>query len=422
MKSKLEELIERLCPDGVEYKTFETVCLYIRGITYNKLQETTDKTNSIKILRANNITLQNNRLNFEDIKLISKDVKIREEQKFQIGDILICAGSGSREHLGKVAYIEEELDYMFGGFMAVIRCNKELNSKFLYHIITGNYFKKYLNKTLASSTINNLSKNVMKNFEIPIPPIEIQKEIVRILDSFTELTTKLITELTTELAMRKQQYEYYRDKLLSFGERVEKVKIKDIALKIASGGTPKTEKSEYWKNGNIPWMSSGEINLETIWETEKYITKLGMDNSSAKLIPENSILIALAGQGTTRGKVARTRIELTTNQSLAAIIVDKNRVVSDYLFYYLKTQYLKLRQISSGNGTRGGLNLKMISEYPIPLPSLEEQQRIVDILDRFDKMVNDIKEGLPAEIEMRQKQYEYYRDKLLNFKRLNMEG
>ena len=161
-------------------------------------------------------------------------------------------------------------------------------------------------------------------------------------------------------------------------------------------------------------MSSGEVNLETIFKTEKYITELGLNNSSAKLIPKNSIVVALAGQGKTRGKVARIRIDLSTNQSLAAIIVDENKINPDYIFYFLKTQYQTLRQISSGNGTRGGLNLQMIANYSIPVPSLEEQKRIVEILDRFDKYINDIKEGLPAEIEMRQKQYEYYRDKLLD--------
>ena len=243
--------------------------------------------------------------------------------------------------------------------------------------------------------------------EVPVPPLEIQEEIVRILDKFTELTT--------ELTLRKLQYEHYRDKLLTFGNEVEWKKIKEIALKVTSGGTPKTEKIEYWENGTIPWMSSGEVNLETIFKTEKYITELGLNNSSAKLIPKNSIVVALAGQGKTRGKVARIRIDLSTNQSLAAIIVDENKINPDYIFYFLKTQYQTLRQISSGNGTRGVLNLQMIANYSIPVPSLEEQKRIVEILDRFDKYINDIKEGLPAEIEMRQKQYEYYRDKLLDF-------
>ena len=192
-------------------------------------------------------------------------------------------------------------------------------------------------------------------------------------------------------------------------------KLGDVAKKISSGGTPKTGIAEYWDGGTIPWMSSGEVNLKSVYETEKYITESGLKNSSAKIVPKNSIVIALAGQGTTRGKVARTRIDLTTNQSLAFLTFDEAQINSDYVYYFLETQYENLRQISSGSGTRGGLNLKMISNYEIPIPALAEQKRIVSILDKFDALTTSLTEGLPREIELRQQQYEYYRDLLLSF-------
>jgi len=194
---------------------------------------------------------------------------------------------------------------------------------------------------------------------------------------------------------------------------VEWKKIGDIG-KCYAGATPKTSVKEYWENGDIPWMSSGEVNYGQVLYTEKKITKLGFENSSTKMIPANSVVIALAGQGKTRGTVAITRIELCTNQSLCAVVTN-NEVLSDYLFYFLKTQYAQLRNVSSGDGTRGGLNLQMIREYRVPVPSLEEQERIVAILDKFDALVNDISTGLPAEIQARRQQYEYYRGKLLTF-------
>ena len=167
-------------------------------------------------------------------------------------------------------------------------------------------------------------------------------------------------------------------------------------------------------------MSSGEVNKKVITSTEKYITELGLNNSSTKLLPENTVVIALAGQGKTRGKVAITKMVLCTNQSLCGIVTNE-RVSSKYLYYYLESQYLTLRSISSGDGNRGGLNLKMIGDFEVPLPSLQEQQRIVSILDKFDAYCNDLTQGLPAEIELRQRQYEYYRDKLLTFKNINEE-
>ena len=162
-------------------------------------------------------------------------------------------------------------------------------------------------------------------------------------------------------------------------------------------------------------MSSGEVNLGQIFATEKKITQLGYDKCSTKMVPANTVVVALAGQGKTRGTVAITRIPLCTNQSLCSILPNE-MLDSYYLYFYMKGQYEELRRISSGEGTRGGLNLKMLSDVQIPLPPLAEQERIVKILDRFESLCNDISAGLPAEIKMRKKQYEFYRDKLLSFK------
>ena len=209
----------------------------------------------------------------------------------------------------------------------------------------------------------------------------------------------------------------YLEKLLD-GAEVEWLPLGQIAKKIYSGGTPDTKKNEYWENGNIPWMSSGEVNLKIVYETEKFITETGLKNSSAKFVPKNSIVMALAGQGKTRGKVARTRIDLTTNQSLAAITLDEKTVCSDYIFHFLETQYEALRQLSSGNSGRGGLNLQMISAYKVPIPcpnnpekSLAIQSEIVRILDKFTALTAE----LTAELTARKKQYSYYRDQLLSF-------
>lgn len=205
----------------------------------------------------------------------------------------------------------------------------------------------------------------------------------------------------------------YIDELLQ-GAEVEWKPLGEVALRIFAGGTPKTNVREYWENGKIPWMSSGEVNLGIIHKTEKYITEQGMKNSNAKIVPPNSVVIALAGQGKTRGKVARTRIELTTNQSLAAITFDETKVCSDYIYFFLTSQYDKLRQISSGNGTRGGLNLQMICSFEVPLPPLLVQEEIVRILDKFIT--------LEAELDCRKRQYEYYRNQLLSFDMLNRGG
>ena len=190
---------------------------------------------------------------------------------------------------------------------------------------------------------------------------------------------------------------------------VEWKKLGDIANCYA-GATPSTKVASYWENGMIPWMSSGEVHQGIVTHTASYITQLGYDNSSTKMLPKGTIVIALAGQGKTRGCVAITDIELCTNQSLCGIVLCNSEIINKYVYYFLRTRYNHLRKISSGEGTRGGLNLKMISEYEIPIPSLSEQQQIVEQLDTFTSSIENLKE----QIAQRRKQYEYYRDQLLD--------
>ena len=183
-----------------------------------------------------------------------------------------------------------------------------------------------------------------------------------------------------------------------------------------AGATPNSKDPSLW-DGNIPWMSSGEVNKRTIRSTDRCITQRGFDSCSTKMIPAGAVVVALAGQGKTRGTVARTRIELCTNQSLCAIISDAN-VDSDFLFHYLVSQYNNLRAVSSGDGTRGGLNLKMIREYRVPVPPVEIQREIVRILDQFTTLEAE----LEAELEARRAQYEHYRNHLLSYDSLAARG
>ena len=192
---------------------------------------------------------------------------------------------------------------------------------------------------------------------------------------------------------------------------VEYKRIGDFAV-CFPGATPKTTHPEYWENGTIPWMSSGEVNQEEVTFTEKKITPKGYDETSTKMVPVGTVVIALAGQGKTRGKVAITRIPLCTNQSLCAIVVDET-VISKYLFHYLRSQYSRIREISSGDGTRGGLNLKMIKAYVVPVPPIEVQEEIVRILDSYTEKIDELIQNLMTEITARKTQYNYYRDKLL---------
>lgn len=204
------------------------------------------------------------------------------------------------------------------------------------------------------------------------------------------------------------------------GTNVEWYLLGDVCHVLA-GGTPSKKNINYWHNGTIKWLGSTVCqNQKTVDQVTDYITEEGLENSSAKLISPNSTLIALVGA--TIGKVAFLPFEASINQNIAAVYPKNTHVLhNSYVYYVCTTLYPKFLALTQGSKLAMA-NLTFVRNLKIPVPPLSEQQRIVDILDRFDALCNDITSGLPAEIEARKKQYEYYRDKLLTFKELKKEA
>ena len=295
-----------------------------------------------------------------------------------------------------------------------------VDTKFLYYFMSSS-FKQYILTKSVGATAISIRKPMLEGFKVPIPSpdnpeksLAIQSEIVRILDKFTALTA----ELTAELTMRKKQYNYYRDQLLSFKEgNVAWKTLGEISRKISSGGTPKTGVTEYY-DGTIPWLRTQEVDFREIWDTEIKITEEGLKTSSAKWIPKDCIIIAM--YGATVGKIGINKIPMTTNQACANIQLDEEIVHYRYVFHFLCSQYAYIKSL--GTGSQTNINAQIVKNIKIPVPfaenpekSLNEQLRIVNILDKFDTLTSSITEGLPREIELRQKQYEYYRDLLFSF-------
>lgn len=183
---------------------------------------------------------------------------------------------------------------------------------------------------------------------------------------------------------KMQGYKYTEE----FGYIPKDWNIEKVATKtnVVTGGTPSTKVSDYW-NGSIKWMSSGELNNKRIYDVEGRITPLGLANSSATLIPENSILIGLAGQGKTRGTAAINYVELSTNQSIGAILPSKY-FNSEFLYQCIDKRYDELRELSSGGGGRGGLNKALLMNLSILLPPLPEQEKIAEVLGDIDSLID----------------------------------
>ena len=266
------------------------------------------------------------------------------------------------------------------------RALKSINSSFYDYFFKSPSWHRYIYLSGDSGARHDrvsIKDDVFFSMPVNIPAEEEQAKIASFLGLIEEriaqqqllvdnlkkykrgVIERMITELTMDCDLRK---------ISSFA-------------KCVAGATPDTKNHEYWDNGTIPWLSSGEVNKKRITSTDKFITPLGYQKTSTKMLPIKTVIIALAGQGKTRGTVAITETEVCTNQSLAGIITN-DTMDSEFLFYYLETQYENLRILSSGDGTRGGLNLQLINDYLVPAPSLDKQKFIAAFGTLLDKQIN----------------------------------
>lgn len=280
--------------------------------------------------------------------------------------------------------------------MKMLRPKEGVNFRYIY------YTMKSINFVPGGHQRHWISK--YSQFEVPIPSMDEQNRIVDQLDTFTSS----IENLKEQIAHRRKQYEYYRDQLLDLEgkEGVEMKTIQDVCIKICSGGTPSTTNKKYY-DGNIPWLRTQEVNWKDIYDTDIKITEEAIENSSAKLIPANCVIVAM--YGATAAKVAINKIPLSTNQACCNLEIDENLSNYKFVYYWLCKEYLNIK--SMGEGSQNNINGQKVKGYPIPVPPISEQQRIVSILDTFEASIQNLEDQL----SLREKQNEYYRNKLLTF-------
>lgn len=387
--SKLEELIQQYCPDGVEYVKIGEIA-----------QVGTGSSNGNEAIEDG----------IYPFFVRSQIIKKKDTYEYD-EEAIIIPGEGG---IGDIFHYINGKYALHQRVYRIHFISPHINVKFAFYYMKS-AFKKFIMAKAVSSTVSSIRKPMIEGFSLPIPPLPVQEEIVRILDTFTELQA----ELQAELQKRKQQYNYYLDNLLNFNDinrggqaEVRWMKLSDTCLKICSGGTPSRKKAYYFKGG-IPWLRTQEVDWNNIYDTEIKITAEAIKNSSARLIPENCVIIAM--YGATAGKTGINKIPLTTNQACCNLQINPQIALYKYVYYWVCKNYEKIKSL--GQGSQNNINAQIIKDYPIPIPSMAEQQRIVSILDRFDRLTNDLNAGLPAEIEKRRQQYEYYRDKILTFKR-----
>ena len=383
--SKIFDLINELCPEGVKFDELGVICKSLAKGTL-KQEDLVDK-GAYPVVNS------------------SRDYYGFYDKYNNEANAFTIASRG--EYAGFVKFID--CKFWAGGLCYPYTSKDEdyVLTKFIFYFLKS-IEKKNMDILVARGSIPALNKSDFDKVKIPLPPMEVQREIVRILDSFTLLTE----ELTEELTARKKQYEFYRDFLLSFDELDKNGGGCELKMLGDIGEVRMCKrilKEQTSVNGEIPFYKIGTFGKEA----DAYISKELFDEYRSKYSYPKIGEVLISASGTIgRAVIFNGNDAYFQDSNIVWIENDEGQVLNRYLFYFY--------QIADWNIAEGGTikrlyndNLKKIK---IPVPSLQTQQKVVEILDKFDTLVNSITEGLPREIELRRKQYEHYRELLLNFK------
>ena len=388
--NRLEELIEKLCPDGVEYKKLGFLCEITKGIQFNKADMNDEGT--YPVINGG----------------INPSGYIEQYNQDE-NTITISQGGASA---GFVNWLT--VKFWAGAHCYIVKPSDTILNRYTYHFIKSQEYK--LQECQYGAGIPALAKSTVEALKIPVPPLEVQSEIVRILDNFTELTA------------RKKQYEYYRDSLFIFNENVEQKKLSELCSLITKqtgfdySATIKPSLINEKQKNSYSFIQNKNFSGTYIDLNTDFYIPISVAQRFPKITLDcPSILISLSGKV---GNVGFYDFEEKAFIGGAVGICKlKNNINGKYILYYLESkvgQKFLLGSVKAGSHLN--ITVESIRNAPIPLPTIETQNTIVNILDNFSKLCNDISEGLPAEIEARQKQYEYYRDKLLSFKSLSLNS
>ena len=382
----IEELIKQLCPNGVELKTLGEIANYRRGSFPQPYGE----------IRWYN---GENAMPFVQVADVGKNMRLVENTKHKISklaqpkSVFVLAGTvivTLQGSIGRVAITQYD-SYVDRTLAIFESYREEINTKYFAYQLESKFDIEKGNA--RGSTIKTITKEEFTEFKISIPPLRIQQEIVNILDKFTQLEA----DLEAGLKARRSQYEYYRNELLNFENKEVEWKSLGEVSKILRG-TAITEKETI--SGEFPVVAN----------SPNPIYFHGKSNRSGETI-------VIARSGAYSGLVSYWNKPFFLTDAFS-IHPDNTLVKTKFVYFLLKKEQEKIHLMKKGSGVPH-VRAKDFESYSIPIPPLSEQERIVAILDKFDALVNDISIGLPAEIEARRKQFEYYRNKLLSFEPLN---
>ena len=402
--SKLDDLIQKLCPDGVEYKKLGEIATVLRGASPRPIKKyITDDPDGVNWIKIGDVPAGSKYITKSEEKITKEGAE--KSRYVRRGDFILSNSMS----FGR-PYILAIDGCIHDGWLSIANFEDVFISDYLYYLLSSTAVQQEMKKRASfGGAVQNLNADIVKALDLPIPPLDVQREIVRILDNFTNLTA----ELTAELTARKTQYGYYRDKLLTPKDDVVVETLGNICRFVRGPFGGALKKEIFKPTGYAVYEQQHAIYRKL--EFRYYIDKQKYEELKRFAVHPGEMIVSCSG---TIGKtfvIPENAPEGVINQALLKL-TPTSRINVFYLQYFFDNTISKIMNgVARGGAIKNVPSVEELKAIKIPIPTLEVQQRLVEVLDNFEKICSDLNIGLPAEIEARQKQYEYYRDKLLTF-------
>lgn len=371
---------------GWEIKKILDVVVFQRGLTYSKKDEVDFSSNIV--LRSNNVDLKTNKLDFKDLKYINPEIIIPENKKVTKGSLIICTANGSKSHLGKVALIDEDYDYAFGGFMGLIKPTETLNSNFLFHFMTSDTYKNFIGALSNGANINNLKFGDLGELEIPLPSLPEQQNIVAILDKAFAVIAKAKANAEQNLKNAKELFESYLQGVFeNKGEGWEEKKLGDVVdffngFAFKSKDAIETSNTQLIRMGNL-YQNQLNLDRRAVFYPDDFAVTY-----KKYLLEGNDLIISLTGTSDKEDygytvRIPENEYNLLLNQRIAKISIKNEKATNkDYLFHFLLSRTFLDKLYKTANGTRqANLSTETMKGLSIAIPNIKQQQIIVQKLD-----------------------------------------
>lgn len=377
--------------EGWKYCKLGEIATFSRGLTYSKKDEA--ETSDNIVLRSNNVDLSTGKLCFDELKYLKSDFIIPQDKLVKKGSLLMCMSNGSKSHLGKVAFIEQDYNYAFGGFMGLVTPVDFVDGKYLHYALSSPFYKNFIKELSAGANINNIKVRDLQEFTIPVPPLSEQQSIVTYLDTSFSLIDSLAENAKKALENAKALFQAELKKLMEKKEGWEEKKLKDIGL-TQTGTTPsKSDKSNY--GDYIPFIRPSEIDYDSIggidYDSEIKLSEQGL--SKGRLFKSHSILMVCIGA--TIGKVGYCTKDVSCNQQIN-VLTPKEQYDFKYIYYAMLAPNFKKEVIKQGTSSQATLpiiNKGKWEQLTIAIPSLEEQHCIVQTLDTLSQYISQLEQN-----------------------------